>query len=722
MSDARIKTKGLEEESLQRLFPLSRREFLKLCGGGIVVFFTWGEAELLAQERRGAGREYPADFNAYLLIGEDGRVSCFTGKTELGQGVVTSLAQILAEELDVPFEVVDMVMGDTALCPWDMGTFGSRSIKYFGPALRAAAAEARAVLIQMAAESLRLPEDELDTRQGFVIEKKNPTKKIPYADLTKGKKIEKRLDREPALKPVQNYSISGKPIGRTDGRAKITGEAKYAGDIRLEGMLYARILRPPAHGWELISLDTAEAEKMEGVLLIKDGDLIAVLHPTPDGAAKALAGIKARFDGTQDEVDEETIFNRLLKVAPEGEVVEQQGNLEEGQKLSVLRFEEAYYQGYVAHAPVEPHTAIAQVQGNTATIWASTQRPFGLQGEAAQALGIPLENVRVVTPFVGGGFGGKNRNVQAVEAVRLARLAGKPVQVAWTREEEFFFDTFMPSAVIKIISGLNQKNEIVYWDYEIFFAGDRSSQVFYDVPHFRVFSRGGWGRPVPGAHPFGVGAWRGPGSNTNIFARESHIDVMASRVRVDPLEFRLKNLKNDRMKRVLLAAAEKFRWESAPAPSSRGHGIACLDYLGTYVATMAEVEVNKGTGEIQVKRVVSAQDMGVIINPDGARSQMEGGITMGLGYALKEAIRFQGGKIADLNFDTYEIPRFSWTPEIETVLIDNPDLPSQGGGEPAVTAMGAVLANAVFDAIGARLTRLPMSPQRVKAALRSSKS
>jgi CO/xanthine dehydrogenase Mo-binding subunit len=291
--------------------------------------------------------------------------------------------------------------------------------------------------------------------------------------------------------------------------------------------------------------------------------------------------------------------------------------------------------------------------------------------------------------------------------------------VAWSRKEEFFYDSFRPAAVIRLKSGIDKANQIVYWDYDNFFAGTRSSDPVYDIPHHRVSSRGGWGGRGGGAqtHPFAVGAWRGPGSNTNVFAIESHIDVMAEAAGMDPLTFRMKNLKNERMKRALRAAADKFGRPFAPAPSGRGYGLACTDYLGTYVATMAEVAVDKETCKVRVERVVCAQDTGEMINPQGIRLQIEGCITMGLGYCLSEEVRFNGGEVLDENFDTYEIARFSWLPKIETVLIDNPDLAPQGCGEPAITTMGAVIANAVHDAIGRRLTTLPMTPERIKQAL-----
>ncbi len=697
-------------------FTLDRREFLKLMGSGIVVFFTTGDPFAL-QQRRDSG--YPEDFNAYLRIGEDGRVSCFTGKIEMGQGIYTSLAQMLAEELDVALDKVDMVMGDTDLCPYDSGTFGSRSTKYFGPPLRQAAAEARAILIQLASEQLRVDQRNLVAKEGMIFHQQNPQKKISYAQLTQGKKIQRHLEEKPPLKPHRTHTISGRPTDRMDALGKVTGEAKFAGDIRSPGMLHAKILRPPAHGATLKSVDVSAAEAIKGVKIVQDEDLIAVLHEHPDMAEEALGLIKAQFEPSRSQLDNQSIFSHLKDSAQEGDVVIEKGNLEDGKRLSAKTFDNTYYNHYVAHAPSEPHTALVNIEGNKATVWASTQSPFRAQAEVAQVLGFPQEKVRVITPFVGCGFGGKNQGYQIVEAARLARLTGKPVQVAWSRKEEFFYDTFRPAAIIDIKSGLDGSNKIVFWEYHNYFAGDRSSQPFYDIPHFRVLSMGSRGRRSEGGsvHPFGTGAWRGPGSNTNVFAMESQVDVMAEAAGMDPLKFRLHNLDNERMKRVLMAAAEKFGRSFSRAPSGKGYGLACTDYLGTYLATIAEVDVNKNRGEVQVKRVVCAQDTGEVINPEGVRIQIEGCITMGLGYCFTEEIRFSNGRILDENFDTYKIPRFSWTPQIETVLIDNPEMPPQGCGEPAITSMGAVLANALYDAIGKRMFTLPMTPDRIKEAL-----
>ena len=690
---------------------LSRRDFLKTVGGGIIIFFIVADPSILEARRR--GRSLPDDFNAFLRIGADGRVTCFTGKIEMGQGIITSLAQMLADELDVALEWVDMIMGDTDLCPWDMGTWGSMSTRFFGPPLRAAGAEARKILIDLAAERLKVPTERLSVEDGVVFDKNQKDKRVSYADLAKGAKIARHATQKVPVKNPSEFKVMGKDALRRDAVEKVTGKAKYTGDIRLPGMLYASILRPPAHGATLKSVDTSPAEQIEGVSVVRDGDLIAVLHKNPDEARDALSRVKAEFDVPEATVDDKTIFEHLLASAGGGNVVAEGGDLQAGQEQADTVVEQTYYDGYVSHAPIETHTALARVEGDKATVWASTQSPFGIKDQIARALGFDADNVRVITPFVGGGFGGKAPGQQAIEAARLAKLAGKPVQVMWTREEEFFYDTFRPAAVVKIKSGVAQDGRLALWDYSVYYAGSRGAQQFYNIPHHRTTSIGGGTNP----HPFATGAWRAPANNTNTFARESQIDIMAAKAKIDPVEFRLKNLSDKRMIRVLKAAAEKFGWKGAPAPSGRGLGVACGIDSGTYVALIAEVDVDQRTGRVRVKRVFCAQDMGLAINPEGAKIQIEGCVTMGLGYCLTEDVRFKGGRVLERNFDTYEIPRFSSVPEIEAHILDLKDEPAQGGGEPAIICMGGVIANAIFDAAGIRVFQLPMSAQRVRAAL-----
>jgi nicotinate dehydrogenase subunit B len=712
---ASIGDEGMPSDGEGFFRAMDRRDFLKVTGGGLFLFFAIGDTSIFAQQRR----ELPTDFNAFLRISPDGRVTCFTGKIEMGQGIVTGLAQMLADELDVPVDSVEMVMGDTDRCPWDRGTFGSLSTRAFGPALRQAGAEARRALLELAAERLKVPADRLTVENGIVADRSDHNHSVSYADLTKGEPILRHATGKAVVKKPTEFRIMTRPMARRDAKAKVTGAARYAGDIRLPGMLYAKVLRPPSHASKFISADLTEARAVEGVRVVQEGDFIVVLHALPDQAEIALSKVKAKFDTPQTTLDDRTIFTHLLNVAPEGKTVAKQGDLQQGASAAASAVESTYYDGYVAHAPMEPHTALVSVEGEKATVWVSTQNPFTCKDEVAKELGIKPENVHVITPFVGGGFGGKTHNAQALDAARLSKITGKPVQVAYTRKEEFFFDFFRPAAVIKVKSGVTGEGKLCLWDYHVYFAGERGAQHFYDIPNSATTAYNASWVGAEGTHPFATGAWRAPGNNTNTFAREQQIDIMASKAGIDPVEFRIRNLTDERMKNVLRRAADAFGLKPMKAPSGRGIGVACGLDAGTYVASIAEVEADRSTGKIRVKRVVCAQDMGLAVNPEGAKIQMEGCITMGLGYALAEHVRFKGGEVLEENFDTYEIPRFSWLPQIETLIVDDKDAAPQGGGEPAIILMGALVANAVHDALGVRVVQLPITPERVLEALKN---
>ena len=688
---------------------LSRRDFLKISGCGVFVFFSTGIYSAIDVQQR--GRSYPTDFNAYLKIGDDGRVSLFCSKIEMGQGIITSMAQMLAEELDVTLDSIDMVMGDTMLCPWDSGTTGSRSTKNFGPPLRRAGAEAKAILRQMASEQLNITPERLVVKNGVVSDKMNAAITVTYAELVKGKQIDRHISGVP-IKSISEHTICGTPTMRTDARAKVMGEAKFTCDIKLPGMLYAKVLRPPSHDATLASVDVSKALNITGAIVIQKDGLIAVLHENPELAAYVLALVSAKWNVPEPKVDNQSIFDYLKKAAPDGRVYVEKGSLPDGHAAAKQRVESEFYNHYVAHAPIEPYAVLAHVEDEQVTVWASTQAPFRVRGTVAETLEIPEKNVRVITPFVGGGFGGKKSGQQISEAVKLSKITGHPVQLAWTRREEFFYDAFRPAAVVQLESGLNAKGHITFWECDILFTGSRSSEPIYNIPHFRVKTRS-----ARNVHPFRTGAWRGPGSNTNVFAMESHTDILAHAAGMDPLSFRMNNLTDKRMIRVLNTAADKFGYNFNKSPSGMGYGISCTNYLNTFVATIAHVSVNKSTGKVKVEHVVCAQDMGEIINPQGAKLQIEGGITMGLSAALFEEIEFSGGKIRTKNFDSYQITRFADATPIDIMLVDNPDMPPQGCGEPAITTVGAALANAIFDAVGARVYILPITPERILAAM-----
>ncbi len=701
---------------------IDRRDFLKLTTTGLLVMFSFAAPRSVWGQRWNPAALAPSrdDFNAFVHIAASGRVTVLVGKIEMGQGVMTSLPQLVAEELRVALGTIDVVMGDTDLCPFDMGTFGSLSVRTLGPVLRAAAAEARGALLELASKKLGVPIADLQIEDGVIRVRRDPTRQVGYGELTAGKRITRRLDEKAALAAVADFKVIGTSPPRRDGLDKVTGRAKYAGDVAPPGALYARLLRPPAHGAKLLSVDTAAAARRPGVRVVRDGDLVAVLHAHWDEADEALALVKATFGPAPSTPSDASIFDHLEKHAPSGSNVADQGSLASGKRLATRHVEQKYKKGYVAHAAMETHSAVAAVAADgKVSVWASTQTPFPLQTQVARALGLSIDRVRIITPYVGGGFGGKSAGAQALEAARLAVLVKSPVRVVWDRTEELFFDTFDPAAVITIAAGLGADQQIVYWDYEVVGAGERGAAHFYDIPHHRTVARGGWSGNPRGLHPFAVGPWRAPGANANTFARESHFDALAHAAGVDPVEYRLRHLKgNPRMQRVLKAAASKFGWTPAVGPSRRGFGVALGIDAGTYVATCVEAKVTPSTGEIQVLRVVCAQDMGVVVNPAGALQQLEGCITMGLGYTLREEVRFADSKVLDHNFPTYRIPRFSWTPSIEGILLHSPDLPAQGGGEPAIITVGGAVANAVFDASGMRLAQLPMTEARVKAALR----
>jgi isoquinoline 1-oxidoreductase len=696
----------------------TRRDLFRLAGGGIVMLVGLGDA---SGQARNPGLPYPQDFNAYLVIGNDGRVTVFSGKIEMGQGAMTSQAQMLAEELGVDLGAVDMVLGDTDRCPWDMGTFGSLTTRMFGPALRAAGAQARLTLLALAAERLGVPQQRLEAARGVVSVAGEPGRRLGYGELSRGARITKVVDATAVLKAASQFGVMGQSPARLDAADKVTGAARYAGDIRLPGMLYARILRPPMHGARLQRVDTSAAQALPGVRVVKQGEWVAVLHADPEAAAVALGRIDAQWETQPAALDADSIFDHIVRTPAPHRTTLETGDVAGARARASNVFRLSYRKGYVAHAPIETHTALAEARDGRITVWASTQTPFPTRDLIAQSLRLRPQDVRVITPYVGGGFGGKSASAQAVEAARLASIAGRPVQVMYTRQEEFFHDTFDPAAVVDIVSGLDSVGRIAVWSSVVRAAGERGSAIPYDVPNARVELVGRTSFGEPGAeasvHPFATGPWRAPGANMNVFAIESQMDVMAAAAGVDPVEFRLRHLKDPRMRRTLQAAAESFGWKPAPGPSGRGVGVACSFDAGSCVATMAEVQVDRGSGRVKVVRMACAQDMGIVVNPTGAKLQIEGGLTMGLGYALSEELRFKGGRILDLNFDTYSIPRLSDAPRIDAVLVKNDEVAPQGGGEPSITTCGAVLANAVADATGARMFRLPMTPPRIRQAL-----
>ncbi len=651
-------------------FRMNRKEFFRLLGGGIFIFVhPWNSSGRDTPTHPAPAPKVPTDFNAFLHINENGKVTGFTGKIDMGQGNRVPIMQLLADELCVEFENVDLVMGDTALCPWDSGTSGSTSIRKFGLAMRKAAAEAREVLVQLASEEMGIPPEKLETVKGTVREIKNPRKLIRYEEISKGKQIERHITDEPVLLDHKKFNTIGISLPRLGLVNKVTGKALFTGDLKIPGMVHARILRPPSHNAKLVHADTSAAEEISGVQIIQEGDLVAILHENRDTADVAITKVKAEYSFSEEEVNEQTIFDWMHHAKAERIPLSSKGTLAEGMRKSKETFQHEYHNSYVAHAPIETHTALANPEGDKMTVWASTQSPFYLQADIAKVVDYPIENIRVIVPFVGGAFGGKNYNQQALEAALLAKLSGKPVMLAWTREEEFFLDKFRPAGLVTINSGIDDQGKITFWDFNTYFNYPRGTEVLYDVPDFEVSYYNVEKGQSP-KQPLAVGSWRAPGCNTHTHAIESQIDIMASKAGMDPLEFRLKNMKDQKMINVLTAVAEKFGYEPARTPGGRGIGMACAIDVNTWAAVMVQLSVDEQSGEINVERVVCAMDAGLVVNPLGTVLQIESCAIMGISYALFEEISFEGGKIFTQNFDSYKITPFSSIPKIESVLLD----------------------------------------------------
>jgi nicotinate dehydrogenase subunit B len=646
--------------------------------------------------------EQPA---TWLTVHPDSRVTAYAGKVEYGQGIRTGLAMEVADELRLPLSAVEVVLADTDRVPWDMGTFGSQSTARIGLHLRRAAATAREALLELAAGRLDLPVSELVCRDGRIASRHAPTGGLTYGELVAGRSLVRDLDEQAALTPAAEFTVMGRPAPRVDAVARVTGQARYSQDILLPDMLYAAILRPPSYGARLLDLDTAAAERLPGVaLVVREDDLVAVLAETDEQAALGLRLLAARW---QEPAEQPSHLDMpaILLAAHEAATTQEAGDPDEGFRLADAVLEATYYVPFVSNAPMEPRAAVAAWEDGRLTVWAGSQRPFGVRAELARYFGLDESRVRVIAPEIGGGFGTKSYYPTALEAARLARAAGQPVRVAYTRAEEMAWTTFRPAALIEVRSGFRADGTIVAWEFRAYHAGQsafigrRGSETPYAVPHVRV-------TVAASDSPLRTGSYRSLGGSVNHFARESHMDEIAAATGIDPVELRLRNLAHPRFRRVLERAAADFGWSAAPAPSRRGVGVALGLDVGSYVAMCVQLDV--AGAEVRVERVVTALDCGLVVNPEGARSQVEGSVVMGMGPALTEAIEFHRGAITTASFARYRVPRSNNAPRIEVALVGDADTPSTGAGEPGIVPVAAAIANAVFDRTGRRIRELPI--------------
>ncbi len=704
---------GLEPERYEfralpmHQFALGRRNFFKIFGAGLAIFAVVKNVSAMQETAPGPRgyhpEELPKDIGAWLHIGEDGKVTGFVGKAEIGQNVRTSLAQTLADELRVPFDSVELVLADTALTPFDAGTFGSRSTPTMTPQLRKMAAAARNLLVEKAAKQWNVPADGLLAGDGKISDPASG-KSLRYAELVREDFWHDAPPLKEKTKPASQWTIAGQPVPKVDARAFVTGAHRYSTDLRPAGLLYGTILRPPSFGATLVSYDDSAAKGMKDVVLVHDGDFIAAAAPTVAGAEAALAKVSVHWKEVPQISDKE-IFTYLKNNAEPTQnehFRNAKGSVADGLAAAAHKLEASYTVAYIAHAPLEPRAAVAQWDGGKLTVWMGTQRPFAVRDDLADAFHVTEKDVRVIVPDTGSAYGGKHTSDAGLEAARLARAAaGRPVKLVWTREEEFTWAYFRPAGVIEVKSGIAADGKLTAWDYHNYHSGMSGIETPYEVAN-----------QVTQYHQVPLvlrcGSYRGLAATANHFARETQMDSMAHLAAMDPLQFRLANLSDARMRAVLEAGAKAFGWPRQKTEEGQGFGMAAGNEKGSYVATFAEISVNPKTKTIGVIKLVEAFECGAIVNPDGLRNQVIGAMIQGLGGALFEAIHFQDGRITNAHFASYRLPRFRDVPEIEAILLDRKDIPSAGAGETPIMAVAPAIGNAYYDATKLRLTSLPL--------------
>lgn len=684
-------------------FDVDRRGFLKIFGGGLVVCLS---VKGVAQEsgRARQTHELPQDIAAWLHIAEDGHITGYTGKVEMGQNIRTSLAQQIAEELRVEVDAISMVMGDTDLTPWDAGTFGSRTTPTMGPQLRNMAVAARQMLVEMAAKHWQTQPESLVAKDGKV-ENPRTRQTITYGELTHSQKLVKVVG-DPPLTPATEWKVAGTSAPKVDGRDFVSGKHEYTSDMSRAEMLHGKVLRPAGFKAKLASLDDDAAKKMAGVTVVRDGDFVGVTAPDTWTAEQAVRTLKAQWNVPPQPSDKE-LFEYLKKNldTTQSGTLHEAGSVEQGMAASEVKIAQTYTVQYIAHAPLEPRAALAFWLEDKMTVWTGTQRPFAVKDEVAEALRIPPEKVRVLVPDTGSAYGGKHMGDAAVEAARLSKATGKPVKLMWTREEEFTWAYFRPAGVIEARSGAKRDGTVLAWEFHNYNSGPAAIGTPYNIANQKI-------QYHPVNSPLRQGSYRGLAATANHFARESHMDELAHAAGMDPLEFRLKNINDPRLRAVFEAVAEKSGWAKQKPTPQRALGIAGGLEKNGYIAGVAEIEIGK-TREVRISRVWAAFDCGAVVNPDGLRNQISGSIMQALGGAMFEAVRFENGKIMNAHFSEYRVPRFEDAPDIEVILVDRKDILSAGAGETPIVCLAPAVANAIFAARGVRLRHMPLVPERV---------
>ncbi|HXB48296.1 MAG TPA: molybdopterin cofactor-binding domain-containing protein [Streptosporangiaceae bacterium] len=660
---------------------------------------------LLAVVAETGERGWGGPDDAWVHVGADGIITAFTGKVEAGQGTRTALAMLVGEELAVTPGTVRMTMADTDTSPFDLGTFGSRSMPIAAPPLRAAAAAAFRLLRETAAARFGLPEQALTAGDGMLAGP-DGAPSVSYGDLVAGQRRVERVSADEPVTPAASWQSAGRAARAAGASDVVAGAKRFPSDLRLPGMLHGRVLHSPAAGATLRQVGTAAAAALPGVTVVRDGSFVGVVAASERAATAALAAIDADWaePAGPGPADLEVFFRSHLTPGSGRNIAAQEeaGDPQQALATAAVRLDATYHAAYVAHVPLEPRVALARWDGGRLTVWAATSTPFRARQELAAELGVEEAAVRVIVPDFGGGFGGKHGSVVAVEAARLARATGRPVKVQWSRADEFTAGYLRPAAVIDVSGGANPTGELIAWSLTNLHSGPAGLATPYRVPNQLTAY-------LPADGPLARGSYRALAATANNFARESHIDDLAAALGADPLAFRLRHLDDERLAAVLSAAAAEIGW-GEPQPDGTGVGIALGTEKGGRVATAARVHVGPDR-TLRLLRLVTAVDCGAIVHPDGLANQVEGAVVMGLGPALFEQIDFAGGRILNGSMTDYRVPRLADVPaDLKVVLLDQPDQPSAGGGEAPIIAVAPAIGNAIFRACGTRLRSMPLAP------------
>jgi CO/xanthine dehydrogenase Mo-binding subunit len=733
---------------------ISRRAFTA-GAGAIVLAFSLDPRHSLADAAKLPGDlQTNRMLDAWIRIDAEGTATVFVGKVELGQGIVTALAQIAAEELDLPLERVHMISGDTARTPNEGVTAGSQSIDHSGTALRFAGAEVRAILLDAAAKKLGVAPDTLTVAAGTISAADG--RKATYGELAGAVDLKREATAKFPPKPAKAHTIVGTPAKRFDIPAKVTGGVAYVQDMRPPGMLHGRVVRPPRYGSKLDSVDEAAAKAMPGVVaVVRDGSFLGIVAAREEQAITARAALieSAKWTLGPALPDPATIYDHLLKLPTEDKVIsEKRSPTLASAPAGAQVMEATYRRPYMAHASIGPSCALAHLADGKLTVWNHSQGVFPNRARLAEALGMKVGDIREIHADGSGCYGHNGADDVVLDAALLARaVPGKPVRLQWMRDDEFGWEPYGAAMVMKARATLNA-GRIVDWNFDVWSnthstrpsepggvnllaawylaepkqpapprnvpqpagGGDRNAVPLYDFPRQRITNH------LITEMPLRVSALRTLGAYANVFALESFMDELALAAGADPVAFRLAHLTEPRGRAVIEAAARKARWKPGePGGNGRGRGIAFAKYknLASYVAVVADVEVDHASGAVRVPRAFAAVDSGQIINPDGLTNQVEGGIIQSTSWTLKEEVRFTPDGIASHDWETYPILAMPEVPHVTVELIDRPTEPSLGAGECAHGPMVAAIANGFAHATGRRLRDLPLTPARVKAAL-----